>query len=102
MPANEIHVDDVGTTFSFTIGDENGLPVNLSGVDISIYLKKPDNSLVTKTPTLVNSGVGGEMQYIAVAGDLNLHGIYGLQAYLNFGLSGWYTDVQNFQVYRNL
>lgn len=102
MAINEIHVGDIGTIFNLTINDENSTIVNLSGADVSLIFRKPDNNLLTKIPTLINSGIGGQITYVVIEGDLDLHGIWGLQAYVDYGGSGWYTDINEFKVYRNL
>lgn len=98
MAQNEIHVGDVGTQFTLSIYDENSNSVSVSGATATINFKKPDSTIVSKNATVGASSIS----YISATGDLDSAGTWSLQGYINFGVSGWYTDIQKFQVYHNL
>lgn len=102
MASNEIHVGDVGTIFTFTVRDEDNVVVNLASATINIVFGKPDSTQVTKSGSLVGGGTGGQVSYTTVSGDLDLHGTWSVQAYIDFGSDKFYSDIQKFKVYRNL
>lgn len=60
------------------------------GVDVSsatvkkIYLKKPNNTILEKIPTVYN---GRYLRFFTIAGDLDMSGEYELQVYLE--MTGW-------------
>lgn len=102
MPSNEIHVGDVGTTFTFTIRDENDAVVNLATASVSIIFGKPDSTQITKSGSLIGGGIGGQVSYTTVDGDLDLHGVWSVQAFVEFSSDKFYSDIQKFKVYRNI
>ena len=100
--ASEIHVDDIGTRFLVTIKDDGNL-VNVSGATINQFnFKKPSDTVVNRSATLVDAGIAGVMYYDAVAGDLDEAGHYKLQAKVAIPSGTYYTDVYSFKVHRNL
>ncbi len=101
MASNEIHVNDIGTVFTLNVYDEDSSAVDLSSASVDILFKKPDNTLLTQSGT-ISSGTGGEVTYTTVSGDLNLHGTWSIQALVTLGSNQFYSDVNQFKVYRNL
>lgn len=102
MPANEIHVDDVGTAFTLTIKDGDSA-VNISTATTKkIIIKKPSGTKLTYNTAFVSDGSDGKMVYSAAAGDLDEAGTYKLQSYVIISDGTFYTDITSFKVYRNL
>ena len=84
---------DVGTVLRYTVSEDGG-PVDVSAATVKqLKLTKPDGTQVTKT--LVNStkstdkkdGTDGRVEYVTVAGDINLKGTYKWQLFFN--LASW-------------
>lgn len=99
----EIHVDDIGTIFTATIKDENDTIVDVSGATTKqLIFKKPDDTILTRTASFVNTGTDGKIKYVAVAGDLDMHGSWFLQAYVDLGSTELRSDIHKFTVYTNL
>jgi len=100
--ASEIHVGDVGTRLLITI-KEDDIPVDIStATTISIYIKRPDDSILARTGTLNSDGVDGKIFYDIAAGDLNEAGYYKLQGRVTLNTGTYYTSIYNFQAHCNL
>lgn len=103
MAIGEIHVGDVGTIFLVTIKDENDTVVDVStSVGKTLIFKKPDGTILSKTASFSTDGTNGEIQYTTIDGDLDLHGKWAIQAFIDFGSTEWYSDIDKFTVYNNL
>lgn len=98
----EIHVDDVGTNFIVTIKNENDEVVDVSTATVTLIFEKPNNTQISRSTTFVTTGVDGQVKYTTVSGDLDMHGSWKLQAFVDFGSSEWYSDIYKFKVYNNL
>ena len=102
MPANEIHLSDIGTKFLVTITDGS------SAVDVStasakqIIIKKPSGSKLTASASFSRDGTDGKMYYNVVADDLDEAGSYKLQGKVIISAGTFYTDITSFKVHRNL
>tara|TARA_R110000751_G_scaffold28193_1_gene73808 strand:- start:362 stop:670 length:309 start_codon:yes stop_codon:yes gene_type:complete len=101
MASNEIHVNDIGTTFQLTFKDD-GSVVNISSATITIMLQGPDDTTLSKTGVLVNTGTDGKAKYVTVSGDLATPGTWKLQGKLVIGATAYYSDVHTFMVHKNL
>ncbi len=100
--ASEIHVDDVGTRFLITV-KENGSGVDISSAEaLSIFIRKPDDTLIARSGTLNSDGTDGKMYYDTASGDLNAAGHYKLQGRVSLSSSTYYTTIYNFQVHCNV
>lgn len=102
MSANEIHQNDIGTTFLATV-QQDDTAINLSEAStLQMIFEKPSGSTLTKTATLYSDGTDGKMKYATVAGDLDETGAWRVQAYI--ALETWQgkTDVHTFEVHTNL
>ena len=100
--ASEIHLDDIGTRFLVTIKDDGNL-VNVSGATIKQFnFKKPSDTVINRSATLVDAGISGVLYYDAVAGDLDEAGHYKLQAKVAIPSGTYYTDIHTFKVHCNL
>ena len=100
--ASEIHVNNVGTLFKVTIYD------GTTAVDVStattkqIIFKKPNGESVTKTALFYTDGSDGIIQYTSVAGDLDVKGVWKIQAFVDMTAGDFYSDWGDFIVYDNL
>lgn len=104
--ASGIHQNDIGTRFLFTIKDY----ATNDTVDISsassrqIFIKKPSNTVLTKTASILSSGSAssGVMYYDTVAGDLDEAGWYKMQGRVALPSGTYSTTLYGFQVNCNL
>lgn len=105
MPANEIHINDVGTKILVTVKD------GTSAVDISaavavgskqIIIKKPSGTKLEKDAVFNSDGIDGKIYYLIVLGDFDEAGTYKIQGKVIISDGTFYTDIQSFKVHRNL
>jgi len=102
MPANEIHLDDVGTKFLVTIKDGSSA-VNISTASTKqILITKPSGTKMTKTATFNSDGSDGKIYYTVIADDLDEVGTYQLQGKVIISDGTFSTDITKFKVHRNL
>lgn len=100
--ASEIHMNDVGTRFLMTIKDDGDI-VDISGaISIHVIFKKPDDSVIYRSGTLYTDGLDGKVYYDAIVGDLDMAGMYKLQAKVSLSTGIYYTDIHTFQVHCNI
>ncbi len=98
----EIHEGDIGTKLLITVTDCDN-PVDISSANsLSIFIKKPNGTILTRTGVLNTDGVDGKMYYITVAGDLDEAGSYKIQGMVSFVSSTFYTSTATFRVECNL
>ena len=101
--ATEVHVGDIGTAFRATIRDENGDTIDVSVAEsLSLRFQKPDKTVLEFTPQLVGGGTNGIIEYVTVAGDLDMPGSWRLQAIVGMAGDLWHSDIRNIKVYKNL
>ena len=100
--ASEIHVDDVGTKFLITIKEDSAIVDISSATALSIFIKKPNDTVLARVGTLHTDGTDGKMYYDIAAGDLDEAGQYKLQGRVSIGTSTYYTDVYHFRVHCNI
>ena len=102
MPANEIHLNDIGTEFLLTVMD-GSTAVNISSASTKqITIKKPSGTSITASTTFDSDGTDGKMSYTTVADDLDETGSYKLQGKVVISDGTFYTDITTFKVHRNL
>jgi len=103
MSDSTIHVDDIGTAFRATVLDESGEIVDLSSaVTTTFIFGKPDGSTISRSASLTTDGTDGKLEYRTVSGDLDSHGSWTMQVFLDFGTTSWYSTISKFKVYKNL
>lgn len=99
---NPIFVDDIGTVFRLTIQeciDGTDTAVDVSGQsDMDFFFKKPDDTVLQRTPTFTDDGVDGEIEYAMLTAELNLVGTWTLQAEIVLPSGTWRTSIVAFQV----
>lgn len=99
----EVHEDDIGTQFLVTLKDEDCDIINVSTATVKqIIFQKPDGTRVVKTAGFDTDGSDGIIYYTTVAGDLDQHGIWQLQGYIEMGGASWYSNTYSFNVSRNI
>lgn len=102
MAAGEIHVGDVGVDFQFTVKDQNGDIVDVSGFTNNIIFKKPDNTILNVPASFITNGIDGGIHYKTLNGDLNLAGMWRVQISITNATVTYDSDINTFKVYRNL
>tara|TARA_A100001515_G_scaffold140044_1_gene135279 strand:+ start:1058 stop:1363 length:306 start_codon:yes stop_codon:yes gene_type:complete len=100
--ASQIHESDIGTKLVITVKD-NGSVVDISSASsLTIFIKKPNGTILTRTGTLETDGTDGKMYYIVVAGDLDAAGVYKIQGRVVLTSGTFSTSTANFKVHCNL
>jgi len=101
--ACDIHEDDIGTTLTLTITD-CGTTLDISTASsLSIFIRKPDGTLLTRTGVFTTDGTDGKIYYVTVAGDTDVAGTYKIQGKVTFpSTASYYTNSATFHVERNL
>jgi len=100
--ASEIHEGDIGTKLLITVTDDGSIVDISSASSLSIYIKKPDGTILTRTGVLETDGTDGKMYYITVAGDLDRAGNYKIQGKVVLPSGSYYTSTATFKVHCNL
>lgn len=97
-----IFVDDEGTIFRITIQEcisDVLTPVDVSSqTAMSFIFKKPDASTLTVTPVYTTDGIDGRIQYITLTGDIDLSGVWCLQAEVTLPTGIFRTSIIKFDV----
>ena len=89
-----VHVGDVGTELVCEIVEYDettgaDVAVDVSGAtELTIYLTKPNGTVLTKTASLDTDGLDGKIVYATISGDLSVAGTWRIQAYVA-GVGGW-------------
>lgn len=80
--ADTIKVGDIGTVFRMTVIDcATSAIVDLSSQTAMVYtFKKPDGTLITRTPVFTTDGTDGVIEYTTIASDIDAAGQWFLQA----------------------
>jgi len=97
-----IFVGDVGTIFRLTV--QECINDVLTIVDISaataleFRFKKPDASVLTKTPIFTTDGTDGQLQYASIVGDLDQAGVWELQGKVTLPGGVYNTSIVTFDV----
>jgi hypothetical protein len=100
--ASQIQEGDIGTKLLVTITDDDVI-VNISSASsLSIFIKKPDGSILTRSGTFETNGTDGKMYYTTVSGDINTSGSYKIQGRVTLSNGSFYTSTATFKVNRNL
>lgn len=99
-----IHVGDVGTVFRLTIVETDGVtPIPIQTATIkNILFKKSNGTKVTKSATFVTDGSDGLIQYIGLAGDIDVSGPWWMQGYIEMPSGKFYSSEVPFTVLKNI
>jgi hypothetical protein len=98
----QIHLNNIGTAFSTTIEDCDGVIDLSTATTKQLIFTKPSGTKLTKDASFVTDGTDGQIRYVSASGDLNELGNWKLQAYIILGSTEYYSKVANFRVHRNL
>ena len=102
MAADEVHLNDIGTSFERTIKDGSTV-VDVSGATTKeIKLKGPGQTTKTKTAGFKTDGTDGIITYITVADDLDVKGLWEIQAHVVLSTGDWNSDIGTFEVHENI
>jgi len=102
MAESEIHIGAVNLDFIAFI-KEDGAIIDISQATEKVfYFTKPNGELLTKTATFVTNGEDGLLHYSTSAEDIDVAGIWKVQAKVSFGSSVYPSDIHSFRVYKNL
>jgi hypothetical protein len=98
--ADTVKVGDVGTIFRLTLIDcATGTAVDVSGQTAMVFnFKKPDGTIVQKTPTFTTDGTDGQIQYTTIAADIDASGKWFLQGNVTIPSGQFSTGIVNFRV----
>ena len=100
-----MQLDSIGVAIIIPIVDQDGAIVDVSeATSKEILLKKPDKArtVLTKTAIFVTDGIDGLIQYITVADDIDMTGIWEAQADIAIpGFDGG-SVISRFKVNRNI
>ena len=100
--SSQIHKDDIGTKLLLTVTDD-GTAVDISSASsLSVFIRKPDGTVLTRTGTLNTTGTDGKMYYITLAGDLDAAGHYKIQGKVILPSGTFFTSISTFKVHCNL
>lgn len=100
--SEEIHLNDIGTIFRFTVKDGSAV-LDISGASTkNIVFKKPTGATLTKAGSFFTDGTDGILQYTTLTGDLDTLRIWQAQVSLVLAAGTWKTDVVEFTVHENL
>ena len=101
--AFQLQVGNVGSLIRMTVVDQDGEPVDVSAATLTLYLRRPDDSVLVKTPTLTSGGVDGRIQYATVANDLiKPGGPYSLQVKVVIGGNTYFSTILILQISPNI
>jgi hypothetical protein len=103
LPANEVHLNDYGTVFRFTLYNR-GRTVNLANpvaTTKDFIFVDPDGNSFTKAGAFYTDGSDSIVEYATLAGFINKIGTWRVQVYIETVDGGWYSDIHTFEVYAN-
>lgn len=102
MSAEEIHLNDIGTVFKILIKDGDDVQDISTATTKDIIFLKPDGTINTETGSFFTDGTDGYITYTAASGDLDVAGIWKIQAHVVMGGLNFKTDISPFRVYSNI
>ncbi len=96
---DKVFVGDIGTAFRTTI-KEDGEAVDISAAtSMEIVFQPPSGISTRKTAVFFTDGSDGVMQYVTVADDLNIGGIWRLQGFVVLPTWQGHGDQVEFKVF---
>jgi len=110
MAIDEIHVNDIGTTFRATIYEKQAsgttAVLDISGINTTtgrqFVFQQPSGSTTTQTATFLTSGTDGTLVFTSTTGFLSSSGEWRLQCVISVGSNTFHTDVYKFTVHENI
>lgn len=99
---SDIQVGAVGLEIELTIMDGD-VAVNISDATLmKIIIQKPGGSAVEKTARFVNDGTDGKLYYRTVTGDIDVSGVWRVQAHVVSPSFDMKSTIVSFRVNKNL
>lgn len=93
-----IRVGDIGTVIKLTIHDQDGI-VDLSTASTKTFrFNSATNIAFDKTAIFDTDGTDGILKYQFILGDLNVAGIWAVQAYIEMPSGSWTSGTYTFTV----
>jgi hypothetical protein len=108
MREETLQVGSIGAKIEVVIqefdNDTNtDIPANLSSATtLTVSLKRPDNTTVSKAGILSTDGYDGKMYIITEVDDINVEGTYYVQSHVISSNWNGYSSIGNFEVHDNL
>lgn len=104
MSIPEIHKGNIGTVFRFEIRNQDNVIVDLSAAtELEIRFRKPDRvTVLIKIASYVTDGTDGQIQWVTVAGDLDVDGPWIRQARVVIPAGEFWTERLSFDVKDNI
>jgi hypothetical protein len=99
-----LRVGAIGVALRLTVADQDGTAIDVSTATLTnnLRIRRPDKSLLRKTPSFVTTGTDGLIYFDTIAGDLNVPGIYTMQFRLVISADDINSSVVTFVVEPNL
>jgi hypothetical protein len=103
-PATQTNIQVGATNLRIELEIREGYaPLSISTATVkNIIIKKPDDTLMTKSGTFLTDGTDGRIYYMTSGSDLNMAGTYGVQAYISMPDFTGYSTPTEFSVDANL
>jgi hypothetical protein len=100
----EIHVGDIGTELRLVVYNQDGSVMdNLgSSTQTHFWISKPNGEVLDVDADLYTDGTDGILTYTTVDGDVDVAGIYKIQAVVTFSAGLYHSSIQTFRVHSNL
>ena len=95
---NDIRLNDYGTKFLVAVKDQDNEIYSITDKDIEFWFAKPDKTILSRVPTLVETGVYGECYYITQSGEIDALGLWRLQLKISDVGEQFFSDIYNFRV----
>lgn len=95
---NDIRLNDFGTRFLVTVKDQDNEIYPITSKTIEFWFRKPDGEILSKTPTLVETGVYGQCYYVTQSGDINALGLWRLQLKITDTGEQFFSEIYPFRV----
>ena len=101
--AEEVHENDVGTSFIATFKDGTSV-VDISGANTkNLIFMKPDKSTASNAGTFTSDGTDGKLYWDSTTGFLTPIGDWQWQGHVAWaGGDSWRSSMANFRVYPNI
>lgn len=96
------HVGDIAPII-LTCRDSDEAIVDISGAtELSITFKKPDGTSITRIGSLLTDGTDGKLTYTFASDDLDVEGVWQVQAHVTAATWEAHSDIYEFTVDPNL
>jgi len=101
---NSPRIGNIGVKFLVTIKDQDCSVIDISTASLKrLYFKAPDNTISYFSATFQTDGTDGEIYYITSnSSDLNIAGVWQIQAYVEIGTAKLFSNIGKFNVEENL